>query len=218
MNTPSTKLRMLGTAHAMDIDDAIIQQKHVIIVGCGGTGCAVAQLLARLGMKLTIYDADLVSESNLERQVLFFTEDVGKHKVIAAHARLASLCHMDIYCEEVTEKTVLPNADLIIDCTDTMESRRIIDMHSKQKGIPWIYTAAAGSFASTLLVLPKRNVKTFLEKEGEPCCVIGVVNTTVQLAGSLAVTTALNYFAGFSDEMLLRYSCKTGVLSRIRMQ
>lgn len=206
-------VNMLQTAQALHIADEDIQHKHVIVIGCGATGCAVLQLLARLGMKITVYDGDTISRSNLERQMLFYHEDVGKKKVDVAAARLGNLCTMQVHAEEVDRNTSLPKADLIIDCTDTMESRRCIDWQSKQQNVPWIYTAAAGAVATSLLVLPEQDARFLLEKEGQACCVIGVVNAAVTLAGSFAVHTALRYFSGSVEHRMLRFSCITGEMS-----
>src|SRR3989338_1262065 len=67
--------------------------KKVAIIGLGGTGSLVAELLARMSvMNLILGDFDIVEATNLERQILYFNKDVGKKKAAGAKARLKEFC------------------------------------------------------------------------------------------------------------------------------
>ena len=111
-----------------------LMQAHVIIVGVGGLGNIAASYLAAAGVgQLTLVDGDQVDLSNLARQVIYQTEDVGTLKVIAAQKQLLA------QNPEVTVKVIeqrlnkdsleemIQTVDLVLDCTDNFEIRQIIN-------------------------------------------------------------------------------------------
>ena len=70
----------------------ILKQKHVAIIGLGGLGCPVAQYLSTSGLgKITLIDHDVVDETNLQRQILYTSEDLGLYKADVACKRLKIL-------------------------------------------------------------------------------------------------------------------------------
>ena len=89
----------------------------------------VAQLLSKYPIDLVVMDGDFVEESNLERQVLFDYSDVGKLKVNVAKAKLG----VEVIPEFLDENNI-PEADLLIDCTDNFETRKIINDNAKVIG------------------------------------------------------------------------------------
>ena len=113
---------------------AKLKAAKVLVIGCGGLGCPVLQYLAAAGIGvLGIIDYDIVEESNLQRQVIFSTEDIGKPKVIAAKEKL------EIYNPFITinvfrEKLEVSNAlkiisqfEIVVDCTDNFSTRYLIN-------------------------------------------------------------------------------------------
>ena len=98
MNTALSDAELMRYARQIllpgwDIDAQLaLRNSHVLIVGAGGLGCAAASLLWRAGAgRLTVVDGDTVDESNLQRQVLFWPQDIGSNKAQALAARLAGL-------------------------------------------------------------------------------------------------------------------------------
>ena len=118
----------------------------VALVGMGGLGCPIAQSLITAGIgKLKIIDGDKVELSNLHRQPLFNIEDVGRLKVHVAKAKLRQLNEAAVV--ELTEEYLNDNnglnfvgdADIIIDATDNIQTRQLIDQLSKKLEIPMVY-------------------------------------------------------------------------------
>ena len=123
-----------------------LRSASIAIVGIGGLGCPAAIMLAAAGVgTLRLIDGDQVELSNLHRQTLYGISDVGKMKVIAAAAILNN--HYDqVILEQVTKQLDEHNAmqalggvDIIIDATDNIHVRKIIDNSSKKLNIPMVY-------------------------------------------------------------------------------
>ena len=118
----------------------------VALVGMGGLGCPIAQSLITAGIgKLKIIDGDKVELSNLHRQPLYSVEDVGRLKVHVAKERLTQLNEAAVvelteeYLNENNGLNFVGDADIIIDATDNIQTRQLIDQISKEFGIPMVY-------------------------------------------------------------------------------
>ena len=189
---------------------------RVVIVGCGATGSAIASLLARAGVGfLRIIDRDYVEASNLQRQTLFDEADAAESlpKAIAA-VRKISTFNSDITAEpQVADltpanvRTLLAGVDLILDGTDNFETRYLLNDFAVSEGRPWIYTAAVGSYAVTLNVLPGKTACLACIFPESPrgmiqtCETSGILNSAVNLAASLAVTEAIKLLSGAVEKV-----------------
>ena len=192
---------------------------RVAIVGCGATGSALAGLLARAGVgHLRIIDRDYVEPSNLQRQSLFDERDAIESlpKAIAATRKIASL-NSSIKVEPKVEDLIpanvaalLEGADLILDGTDNFETRYLVNDYAVERSIPWIYSAAVGSYAVTLNVVPGQTACLACVFPDSPrgtvetCETSGILNSTVNLVASIAATEALKLLVGGSEMPTLR--------------
>jgi molybdopterin-synthase adenylyltransferase len=189
---------------------------RIAIVGCGATGSAVASLLARAGVgTIRIIDRDYVEPSNLQRQSLFDEADAAESlpKAIAAARKIAAFNSQIVIEPHVADLTpanvgvLLENAELILDGTDNFETRYLINDFAVKNSIPWIYTAAVGSYGVTLNVLPGKTACLaciFAEPpQGtfETCETAGILNSAVNLAASIAVTEAIKLLVGADDRL-----------------
>jgi sulfur-carrier protein adenylyltransferase/sulfurtransferase len=111
-----------------------LKSAKVLVVGAGGLGCPVLQYLAAAGVgKIGVAEFDVVDESNLQRQILYGSRDVGKLKSIIAKTRLSylnPLIELEIYnlkCDAVNSLQVFTKYDIIVDATDNINSRYIIN-------------------------------------------------------------------------------------------
>jgi molybdopterin/thiamine biosynthesis adenylyltransferase len=189
---------------------------RVAIVGCGATGSALASLLARAGVgTIRIIDRDYVEPSNLQRQSLFDEADAAESlpKAIAAARKIAAFNSQIIIEPHVADLTpanieaLFRNMQLILDGTDNFETRYLINDFAVKNSLPWIYTAAVGSYGVTLNVLPGRTACLACifphppQGTFETCETAGILNSAVNLAASIAATEALKLLVGAEDHL-----------------
>src|SRR5271154_7007574 len=170
---------------------------HVALVGCGATGAAAASLLARAGIgNLTLIDRDFVEESNLQRQMLFDEADAreslpkaeaARRKIalfnseVAVHAHIADLTPANIH-------DLLAGTEIILDATDNFETRYLVNDYAVEQHKPWIYSAAVGSYAGTMNILPGETACLACLFPKPPtgmmatCDTAGILNTAVNFA------------------------------------
>ena len=124
----------------------ILSQSKVVCVGAGGLGSPVIQYLAAAGIgHLTVIDDDVVNISNLQRQVIHRTSDLGLSKAESAERFVNDLdpsISFDSINDRLTElniESVFSGHDVIVDGTDNIKTRYLIDEYSKKLGIPWVY-------------------------------------------------------------------------------
>jgi len=192
---------------------------RVAIVGCGATGSALAGLLARAGIgTLRIIDRDYVEPSNLQRQSLFDEADAADSvpKAIAASKKINEF-NSNIVVEPRVEDLIpsniassLEGIDLILDGTDNFETRYLINDYSVDTSVPWIYSAAVGSYAVTLNVIPGQTACLSCIFPDSPrgmvetCETSGILNSAVNFVASVAATEALKILVGGASNQALR--------------
>jgi len=184
---------------------------QVAIVGCGATGSGLAALLARAGVgTLRIIDRDYVEPSNLQRQTLFDEGDAAEStpKAIAAARKIAGFNSQivvepranDLTPENIDE--LLSGVQLVLDGTDNFETRYLINDYAVSNSLPWIYTAAVGSYAATMNILPGETACLACIFPESPtgmldtCETAGILNSAVNFAASVAATEALKLLTG----------------------
>jgi adenylyltransferase/sulfurtransferase len=194
----------------------MLAEAHVAIVGCGATGSALASLLARAGIGyLTIIDRDFVEPSNLQRQLLFDEVDAGEAlpKAVAASNKIRAFNSDIILNAHVADLTpanveeLLAPAHLLLDGTDNFETRYLLNDYAVSKGLPWIYTAAIGSYGVTMNILPGDTACLACVFPAQPqgtvetCDTSGILNSAVTTIASISATEAIKYLVGARDQM-----------------
>jgi len=184
-------------------------ESHVLIVGCGALGTAAANNLVRAGIgKISILDRDFVELNNLQRQVLFDETDVGEPKAIAAAKKL-KLINSSIEIEPIVKdlnhtnvEEIINGVDLVLDGTDNILTRMLINDVCVREEIPWIYTGAIGTSGMTMNILPGaaciRCLYPSIPKPGSlpTCDTMGVLNTITVIMGSMASTETIKILIG----------------------
>ena len=193
-----------------------LARAHVALVGCGATGSAVASLLARSGVgSIRIIDRDYVEPSNLQRQTLFDEADARESlpKAIAAARRIAAFNSQIVVEPQAADLTpenveaLLQDAVLILDGTDNFETRYLVNDYAVKHGVPWIYSAAVGSYAVTLNVLPGTTACLACVFPDSPqgtfetCETAGILNSAVNLVASIEAAEALKLLVGAEDKV-----------------
>ncbi|MGK7429206.1 HesA/MoeB/ThiF family protein [Salmonella enterica] len=182
---------------------------HVLIVGLGGLGSPAALYLAGAGIgKLTLADDDDVHLSNLQRQILFTTDDIAHPKAQAAKLRLAQLNPGSklIVLQQRLTGDVLKNAvarvDVVLDCTDNMATRQEINAACVALNTPLISASAVG-FGGQLMVLTppweQGCYRCLWPDDVEPernCRTAGIVGPVVGVMGTLQALEAIKLLSG----------------------
>ena len=193
-------------------------EKSVVLIGCGGLGCTIASHLVRAGVgRIAIVDDDLVDLSNIQRQILFDEKDAKARvpKATAAGHRLRRINSEVDVIEHVTKvnpgniEGLTDHAHLIIDGTDNIESRLLINEVSVRNHIPWIFGGVAGTLGMTMNIIPGKT----------PCfeCIagsmpgsqiavrsssVGLLGTVPAIIGSIQATEALKILLEDGDVSL----------------
>ena len=139
-----------------------LARSSVLLVGCGGLGSSVAQLLVRAGLGyLRLVDGDCVALHNLHRQLLYDERDLGgAPKVLIAARRLRRInSELKIEArvgrfEAESAEALMEGVDLLIDACDQLESRALINERCLQAGLPWIYGGLQESQGMLMTFLP----------------------------------------------------------------
>lgn len=200
-----------------------LKHKEVVIVGCGGTGCNIANIICRWPLKkITLIDCDMVEDTNLERQMLFDKKDLGKFKQEVTGTKLFPFnMGISVVSSFLTKDNVQAlQSDLVIDCTDNLKTRKIIDDYCKEHFIPWLFTASIGTKGQLYLQMPDGPslMKFHVGKEDSLCSVEGISSPAVITTASLASNIVLNYLAkGIIESKLIRIDFNTNEMLKLKL-
>jgi adenylyltransferase/sulfurtransferase len=185
---------------------------RVVIIGQGALGTVIADHLARAGVgHLVLVDRDFVELSNLQRQSLFDEEDAHQRlpKAIAAARKLArvnSEIEIAPLIADVTPRNVeelIAGANLVMDATDNLETRLLLNDACLKAGIPWIYGGAVGSSGIVMSIVPGETpcLRCLIDEPPPPgvlpsCDTVGVLNATTATVASIQTAEALKLLTG----------------------
>lgn len=203
------RLSQIGEEGQQKILDATI-----LIIGMGGLGSPAALYLAAAGVgKIIISDFDQVEDSNLQRQIIHRTQDIGELKALSAKRTLAEInpdCDVeaiDWQLEEDELEVYAENADLILDCTDNFPTRFMINRVSVKTGTPLVSGAAIRMEGQIATYIPNSDGPCYqcLYKEEfestETCAMEGVLSPVVGVIGTMQALQALLVLTGKSDDI-----------------
>jgi len=131
-----------------------IEQAHVLVVGLGGVGAYAAEMLARAGVgEMTVADADVVSESNINRQLIALHSTIGRDKTSLLAERLIDInpnIILHIHTEYIRdEKTIelleCAHYDYVVDCIDTLSPKVNLIAEALKRGYPLVSSMGAGA-------------------------------------------------------------------------
>ncbi|WP_026376160.1 HesA/MoeB/ThiF family protein [Aestuariibacter salexigens] len=217
----------LNTAQAMrfnrqilmpdfDIDrQELLLNSHALMVGVGGLGCAAAQYLAAAGIgQLTLADDDNVEMTNLQRQILHRECDVGTAKVASAKQALHELnseCQVHTLLSRVddnTDKTLLADIDIIVDCSDNLATRRFLNNLSLTYSLPLVCGAAIRSEGQLTSFIPGADSPCYaclcsLFGEQQLSCVeSGILSPIVGIIGTMQALETIKILTDFGDNLV----------------
>ena len=142
-------------------DQEKLHLAHVAIIGLGGLGGGVTELLARIGVgNLTLIDGDSFDETNLNRQLLSTAANIGTPKATIAGNRVTNInpaIRVQTHIQFLTPDNgydLLKGTDIAIDCLDTISDRFTLEMICKKRNIPMISAAIAGKSGQATVIFP----------------------------------------------------------------
>lgn len=178
-----------------------LKNAHILIVGVGGLGSPIALYLAAAGVgSLTIVDSDVVDRSNLNRQVLHWTGDIGREKVSSAYEKLAQL-NPDITVtavrETITTENILEHAegcDGIVDALDNFETRYVLNAACQRQGVPFFHGAVYGLEGRVTTFIPGETACfRCLYPAAPPRDLFPVLGSTPGVIGTIQATEVVKY-------------------------
>lgn len=189
---------------------ARLRAASAIVIGCGALGTHLAELMARAGVgRLRLVDRDIVELTNLHRQVLFTEADAaeGRPKAEAAASRLAAInteVALDPRVADFTPRNaleLLSGVDVILDGTDNVETRYLINDAAVSTNRPWVYGGAVGSTAAATVFAPGGPCLRCLWGDPPPpgslptCDTAGVLPSAPTVAAALQAAAAVRCLA-----------------------
>jgi len=178
-----------------------LKNSSVLIAGLGGLGTVVADILVRTGIgKLHIVDHGEVDLPDLNRQILYFKDDLGKKKVYAAKQRLKSIREdvvIKTYADYIDENFKFPeNVQVIVDCLDNFRSKFAVDEIAVKYNIPLVHAGLYGFFGQITTVVPGETprlceILNGAEEKKEVIPVLGSVSTLFGAIQALEVVKLL---------------------------
>lgn len=210
--------RHLLLANVGEAGQMRLKRARILLVGAGGLGSPAAMYLAAAGVgTIGIVDADLVDETNLQRQILHGTSDVGRPKTDSARDTLSEInphIAVELFQERLTSRNALEiarNYHLLIDGTDNFPTRYLLSDTSVLLGIPVIY-GSVFRFEGQVSVFGAENGPCYrcLFRDPPPpglipnCAEAGVLGVLPGIIGTIQATEAIKLILGAGDALIGR--------------
>ncbi|NWF65911.1 MAG: ThiF family adenylyltransferase [Campylobacterales bacterium] len=185
----------------------LLKDKRVLIIGSGGLGCSIAFALGSSGIgHFSFVDFDTVSSHNIHRQIAFEKSDVGKFKCEVLKSKILNRavdvkidCYIENF-EQFSNRDLI--FDLIIDATDNLAVRVLIDKYAKIKNTPWIY-GSVEKFLGQVCFFDKASFDMFNIIDRKP---EGIACPIVMFVASFQANLAIRYLVGLNVKKdLLNY-------------
>jgi len=190
-----------------------LQQSSVLLIGAGGLGCPVAQYLGGAGIgKLALMDFDTIDESNLHRQLLYQYADIGKLKTEVAAERLtkqfphSSFISIPNALDKQNALELFKVYDIIVDCTDSISARYLINDACFLLDKPWIYGSVNGFSGQWAVFNHPKNKVQYRDlfpippnaSETVNCNVNGTVGVVPGFTATMQATECIKYILQLS--------------------
>ncbi len=185
---------------------ASLQTKKIVIIGCGGLGSSIAYALGSSGIgEIHLVDFDTISVHNIHRQIAFKVGDEGRYKaevlkdVLQSRAPFVHIHAHTSDFEAFTHKAI--EVDIILDATDNVHTRALIDTYAKTHQIPWVY-GSVEAFNGQVCFFEKSHFGAFKISDRKPA---GIAAPMVMHIASMQANLALRYLANLRVKKDLLY-------------
>lgn len=182
-----------------------LKKAQVFIAGAGGLGSSVSQYLTAAGVgKIKIVDHDTVRLNNLNRQILYRDEDLGKKKSIIAKKRLARLnpyVEVEEISESLDEKSIqefVRDSDIIVDATDNYPTRYLLNRSALALNIPMIHGAVHGLSGQITTIIPGKTacLRCLFPEAPSVSATFPIVGVACGIIGCLQAAEVMKYILG----------------------
>jgi adenylyltransferase/sulfurtransferase len=212
-----------------------LRRASVLIVGVGALGCAAAEALAAAGVgRLGLVDPDTVERSNLHRQLLHRTADVGRPKVESAAEKLAAryetvtLAPVMVRLDDSNADVLLSGHDCVVDATDGVAIKFVVNDAAVRCGRPLVHGGIVRFLGQLMTILPGRSACYRClfgappEASDVPSCQeAGVLGSLAGTIGLLQAAEAIRYLTGIGTlltDRLLTYDALAGRWRQVRLR
>ena len=182
---------------------ALLRTKKIAVIGCGGLGGHLIDLLARLGIgSILAVDGDIFDASNLNRQLLSQVSLLGTEKARAAADRVrmvnpdVKVRSETVFLDESNALSLITGCDAVLDALDNIPSRKILSAACEQANIPYIYGAIQGWVAQAAVSMPGDHLIDTLYPEEIEIRDKSVLSFTPALCASMQASLCVKLLAG----------------------
>jgi adenylyltransferase/sulfurtransferase len=187
-----------------------LKESRILVAGAGGLGSPICVYLAAAGVGfIRVVDHDTVDLSNLNRQVLHWTGDVGEMKVVSAGEKLGALnphITLDLMGKTIDESNVnqlVKDVDLIVDAMDNLATRYLLNKTAIDRGIPFFHGAVYGFEGRAMTVIPGKGACLRCMYRGDvPAEKFPVVGVAPGVIGCIQATEVIKYVLGIGDLLI----------------
>jgi len=189
-------------------DQNKLKKAHVAVLGSGGLGSAALYYLAAAGVgKISLYDADKVEESNLNRQILHFSSDIGRYKVDSALSKLKDLnpeIEIEGYSIKIDSESIkeIGKPDIIVDALDNFKTRFVLNDYAVKNRVPFLHAAVESLEGRLSFVVPfETPCLRCIYKALPPRREIPVLGATAGILGTMEAIEVIKFLTGIGNTL-----------------
>ena len=193
-------------------ENAALFDKKVCVIGCGGLGGYIIEILARIGVgNLIVVDGDVFEESNLNRQLLSKTDLLGKSKAESAYRRVLEINpevkvkYIYDFLDESNYSEIINNSDVAVDALDNIKTKKFLQRACEELGIPLVHGAIGGWYGQVTTIFPGDRTLDIIYKGEEE-------KGQKKILGNLPFTAS--YTASLQSAEVIKLLIKRGDLLR----
>ncbi|KUG22290.1 dinucleotide-utilizing enzymes involved in molybdopterin and thiamine biosynthesis family 2 [hydrocarbon metagenome] len=203
-----------------------LKKTKILIAGAGGLGSPIATYLALAGVGcIVIVDSDNVEVSNLNRQTLHWSADVGRKKTVSAKEKLRTINPYveveTISCTigETNVNDVVADADLIIDALDNFATRYLLNSVAVLRNIPFFHGAVRGFHGHVMTIIPNQTAcLRCVFPQSPPAEIFPIIGVTPGVIGSIQATEVIKYITGKGELLTNKLLLWDGLSGEMNVQ
>ena len=206
----------------------LLADKKVAVIGCGGLGGYLIEMLGRMGVgRIVAVDGDVFSQSNLNRQLYCTEQNLGVCKSLAAAEQMAGVnseVRVDAVCEFLTEENagrILAGCDMVLDGLDSVGGKLMLQRICKSLEISMVHGAIDGWFGQVTTIFPGNDTLSLIYEEGrEVSQEQGNPSFTPAVVAGIQAAEAVKVLLGYEDVLqrkMLFIDLFSGEIQRVEL-